>query len=148
MSKAGFKALRERVGMSQQNVADALNVNVRSVKRWEHEFYPYNAPDEAWELLEHRLDIQNQMVEYAVDVVENAIEKAGYRPSLVPITYYRDQSMYDKDGRDEGAYGIANANARATADVLERMGYDVEFRYPCEGNDSSISAARSATPSE
>lgn len=148
MSKAGFKALRERVGMSQQNVADALNVNVRSVKRWEHEAYPYNAPDEAWELLEHRLNVQHQMVEYAVDVVENATEKAGYRPSLIPITYYRDQNMYDKDGRDEGAHGIANANARATADVLERMGYEVEFRYPCEDSDSSISAARAATPSE
>lgn len=144
MTKAEFKALRERVGMSQQNVADALNVNVRSVKRWEHEAYPYDAPDKAWKLLEHRLDVQRRMVEYAVDVVE----KAGFVPSLIPITYYRDQQMYDRGGRDKGLYGIANANARATADVLERMGFEIEFRYPCEDSDSSISAARSANPLE
>lgn len=147
MSRADFKALRERVGMSQQNVADALNVNVRSVKRWEHEAYPYDAPDEAWELLEHRLDVQHRMVEYAVDVVESAAEKAGFAPALIPITYYRDQQMYDQCGLDEVAFGIANANARAIADVLERMGYEVEFRYPCEDSDSSINAARAATPS-
>lgn len=148
MSKAQFKALRERAGLTQQDVADALDVNVRSVKRWEHEAHPYDAPDEAWELLEQRLDTQRQMVEYLADVVEDAAEKAGRPPALVPITYYRDQRMYDTFGRDAGAYGIANANARATADMLERMGYEVEFRYPCEDSDSSISAARSASPSE
>ena len=34
-SKADFKALRERVGLSQQDVADAANVTRTSVKRWE-----------------------------------------------------------------------------------------------------------------
>ena len=34
-SKADFKCLRERVGLSQQDVASALGVNIRSVKRWE-----------------------------------------------------------------------------------------------------------------
>lgn len=50
----------------------------------------------------------------------------------MPITYYRDQVMYDEFGCDPGPYGQANANARAMAYELERRGISVEFRYPGE----------------
>ena len=53
----------------------------------------------------------------------------------MPITYYRDQVMYDEFGRDPGPYGQANANARAMAYELERRGIKVEFRYPTDGAD-------------
>ena len=52
---------------------------------------------------------------------------------MVVMTYFRDQDMYDEFGRDEGPYGVANANARAAAAELERLGLEVEFRYPTEG---------------
>ena len=51
----------------------------------------------------------------------------------MPITYYRDQDMYDEFGRGPGPYGQANANARAMAYELERRGIKVEFRYPSDG---------------
>jgi transcriptional regulator with XRE-family HTH domain len=148
LSKAQFKALRERVGMSQQDVADALGVSCRTVKRWEHEADRREPPADAVELLTKQLDVQRQMVEYMVGTCEHVAEEAGRMPSLVPITYYRDQAMYDKFGRDTGPFGVANANARAVAQALEALGYEVEFRYPCEDVDSSISAARSATESD
>ena len=148
MSKANFKALRERVGMSQQDVADALGVSCRTVKRWEHEADRREPPADAVELLEGRLGVQREMVEYMVGTCERVTEEAGRMPSLVPITYYRDQRMYDEFGRDSGPFGVANANARAVAQELEALGYEVEFRYPCEDVDSSISAARSATESD
>ena len=147
MSKANFKALRERVGMSQQDVADALGVSCRTVKRWERADRR-EPPADAMRLLEGQLGVQREMVEYMVGVCERVTEEQGCMPSLVPVSYYRDQSMYDEFGRDSGPFGVANANARAVAQELEALGYEVEFRYPCEDADSSISAARSATESD
>lgn len=128
-----FKATRERVGMSQQDVADALGVQVRSVKRWENDTWRYDAPEEAYELLQRRLKTQREMVDYAVSIVEEQAENLGRKPDLIPITYFRNQAMFDQYGRDKGCYSIANANARATAQALEALGYAVEFRYPTEG---------------
>lgn len=50
-------------------------------------------------------------------------------PIVMPITYYRNQAVYDECGRDAGPYGQANAASRAIASELERMGIQVEFRY-------------------
>lgn len=132
-TKAGFRALREQVGYSQQALADAMGVNVRSVKRWEHEGCPYDAPADAWELLEKRLDVQRKMAAHAVEVAEAAASELGKDAVMAPITYYRDQAMYDDHGRDEGYFGVANANARAAGDALEQRGFAVEYRYPEEG---------------
>lgn len=132
-SKGGFKALRERVGMTQQDVADALDVRVRSVKRWEHESMPeYYAPDKAYELLESALETQRAAVAQCISVAEEQEREQGSDSSVVRITYYRDQAMCDQYGRDEGCFGMVNANARAVAQALERLGYTVEFRYPTE----------------
>lgn len=60
----------------------------------------------------------------------------GEGPIVVPITYYRDQSTYDRFGRDAGPYGQANATARAIAVELERMGVQVEFHYPDDSGDT------------
>lgn len=148
MTKADFRAMREQTGYSQQALADALNVNVKTVKRWEHEADASQPPADAVGLLERQLDVQREMVEHMVGVCERVTEEQGHMPSLVPITYFRDQRMYDEFGRDGGPFGVANANARAVAQELEALGYEVEFRYPCEDADSSISAARSATESD
>ena len=129
-TKANLRALRDLVGYSQQDLAGALGVNPRSVKRWEDPDGEYWAPDAAWEVLEHALDVQRQMVDYAVAQCERVSEEAGRMPSSVPVTYFRDQRMYDEWGRDPGSYGIANANARAVWRELDAMGYPVEMRYP------------------
>ena len=132
-SKADFKCLRERVGLSQQDVASALGVNIRSVKRWEDPSFPNHAPEDAWAVLDDAMDMQCQQVSYACAVVAQQVESFGMEPVTVPITYYKDQAMYDEYGRDPGPFGQANANARAIGYELERRGIDVEYRYPCEG---------------
>lgn len=132
-TKAGFKALRERVGLSQQDVANELDVNVKTVKRWEQPQFPYDAPEDAWELLEHALDVQNKQVEYAVSVLKKQAEGFGKMPKQVTLTYYRDQAMHDEYGRESGSYGQANASARAAAAELERLGANVVFAYPGDG---------------
>lgn len=132
-TKAAFKALRESVGLSQQNVADALSVNVVSVKRWEKPTFPYNAPNDAWDYLEQVNQSQRQQVSYMLAVTAEQVESFGKDPAIVPITYYRDQKMYDEYGRDDGPYGWPNAVARKIAYELERRGIAYEFRYPTGG---------------
>lgn len=146
-TKADFRAMREQAGYSQQALADALSVNVKTIKRWEHEADASMPPTDAWELLKTALGVQKRMAVYAVSVARKQETALGVRPKAVQLTYYRDQAMYDLYGRDAGYFGVANANSRAAATALQAESYSVAFSYPCD-DDSSIKAARSATPSD
>lgn len=132
-TKAQFRAMRDRVGLSQQDVADELDVNIKTVKRWEKPDNDCLPPEDAWSLLEHALNIQRQQVDYAFAVVDDQIDQTGKPPEQVVLTYFRDQQMYDDHGRDLGRFGQANATARAVAFVLEDLGCNVVFAYPGEG---------------
>lgn len=133
-TKAAFKALREQVGLKQADLADALGVETRSVRRWESPAAEgYRAPEDAWRVLERAREAQRQQVAYALEVVRKQTSELGQSPAAVALTYYRDQEQYDACGRDKGPVGVANANARAIAEALEREGYSVEWRYPDEG---------------
>ena len=129
-TKAGLKALRERVGLSQPDLAAMLGVSVRTVKRWEHEGQPWEAPDEAWERLEVELDAQREVV---AGIMDRAAKSGA---SLAVIDYYRDQTMMDAHGGKSMPYGRANAAAVAAAELLESAGIEVEFRYPGESRES------------
>lgn len=133
-TKAQFKALREMSGLSQQNVSAALDVNIKTVKSWENPARTtYSIPDYAWDYIEKVREAQRQQVSYMLAVVAKQAEELGEEPALVPITYYRDQAMYDRWGRDEGPFGWPNAVARAVAVELDRRGIEWEFRYPADG---------------
>lgn len=135
--KADFRARREMLGLTQQDVADALNANVKTIKNWENPRQTrYRISEAAWKYLDRAADIQSQQVAYARSLVESHAGEFGETPMVVPITYYRDQSTYDRYGRDAGPYGQANATARAIAVELERMGVRVEFRYPDDADEA------------
>ena len=128
--KADFRARREMLGLTQQDVADALNANVKTIKNWENPRQTrYRISDAAWEYLDCATDIQAQQVAYARSVIEKHAEVFAESPVVVPITYYRDQAAYDECRRHAGPYGQANATSRAIARELERMGIQVEFSY-------------------
>lgn len=139
--KADFKARREQLGLTQQDVAQALTVNVKTVKNWENPRQTrYRISDAAWEYLDRAADVQAQQIAYARSVIEAQSEALAGNTVVVPITYYRDQATYDRFGREAGPFGQANANARAIASELERMGIQVEFRYPDDGAISTPSS--------
>ena len=128
MRKADFRARRETLGLSQQDVADELGVSVRTVKRWEAVGWP-DPPDDAWEYLAECEERRR----WVVDQAERAV-LGSPAEKTVTLTYYRTQDDYDENGRDAGPFGMANANARAVAESLRRMGYDVRFAYPEDRN--------------
>ena len=130
MTKADFRAMREECGLTQQDVADALDVRALTVKRWERPGFP-EPPDDAWAYLHSMRDRMVEMAEFAADKAVELRDETG--AGAIALTYFRDQRQYDASGRDEGPVGFANAVARATASRLLGEGFDVEFAYPDDG---------------
>lgn len=129
MTKADFRAMREALGLTQLDVADACGVRALTVKRWERPGFP-EPPDDAWAYLNSMRDRMVEMAELAADKAVELRDETG--AGAIALTYFRDQ-QYDASGRDEGPVGFANAVARLTASYLEVEGFDVEFRYPDDG---------------
>lgn len=130
-TKADFKALRDTLGLSQQDVADACGVRLTTVKRWERPGFP-EPPEDAWEHLGDESDRHDDMVEFSIGKVHDLVEEYG-KNFVVSLTYYRDQSQYDALGRDPGTFTFANSVAREVALRLADEGIEVEFRYPDDG---------------
>ena len=132
-TKADFRATRETIGLTQGDVAKALGVSLRTVKRWEHPDWQ-EPPEDAWEWLMDMHDRHDAAVDAMVD---RTLVVAGRGDiDVVAITYYRDQSQYDAHGRESGPYGFANSVAREVALNLNGEGIETEFRYP---DDDAIS---------
>lgn len=127
MSKADLRALREMVGLSQQQLADLVHVSRETVKRWENESYDWDAPADVWTLLYNLRDRQRQAVDAALDMADGMPNDA---PTETVISYYRSQAQYDACHPDGGLYTIANATARAIGMALELDDLPVRYEYP------------------
>lgn len=134
-SKARMRALRETVGLTQADLAAMAGVDVRTVKRWEREDNHWGPPEDVTDMLERCLAAHREAVGAAVGAAACAPPGAA-----VHVRYYRDQAMYDAHGRDGGPVGVANANARAAAEILAGMGYDVGFSYPGESAAADLAS--------
>ena len=129
LSKAQFREIRERCGISQKMLADRFSNAVMTVKRWEKPGEAEPPADvQAW--LESMLTQHVEAVEAALDAVEQMTETQGHAPSHVDLLYYRSQEHYDRYGRDKGDYAIVNARSREIAAILEAEGIEARFRYP------------------
>lgn len=129
-SKADFRALREGIGLTQQNIADVFGISVRTVKRWEHPDWG-EIPEDVWEYLEGMADLHDRMVEDMRAAMVKKYQETGV--DSLTITYFRDQQQYNENGRDEGPYGFVNAVARDIAAECSHYGLSVCFRYPDDG---------------
>lgn len=125
------KAIRERVGLSQQDVADAIGVTVLTVKKWEDP-NGYTIPDAYKVLLADALVDHQLAVKAAMDAVMTQENQHDDAPSLVRLYYYRNQADYDKYGRDAGKVSVVNARIREAYTLLQYEGYDVYLLYKSE----------------
>ena len=132
-TKADFRATRETIGLTQGDVAKALGVALRTVKRWEHPDWQ-EPPEDAWAWLLGMLERHDAAVDAMVDEAMALVREHG--PEVVSITYYREQSQYDACGREPAPYGFVNSIAREVALDLVGEGIEIEFRYP---DDDAIS---------
>lgn len=129
LSKAQFREIRERCGISQKMLADRFSNAVLTVKRWEKPGEAEPPADvQAW--LESMLTQHVEAVEAALDAVDEMTETQGHAPNHVDLLYYRSQAHYDRFGRDKGDYAIVNARSREMAAILEAQGIEARFRYP------------------
>lgn len=146
-SKAELKALRETVGLRQCDLARMLDVKERSVKRWESPAYPtYNAPQDAWDILEDALRLQQSGVESALEIVEEWHERADKEPREVTLIYWQSENDYREhhSPADGGSWRQANANSRATYAALTALGYQVRFVPSDSKGKYSIGSAMDA----
>lgn len=128
-SKAEFRAVRERVGLTQRVLADRLGNTVDMVKKWENPKY-VTPPEDAWDLLDTTLEEHRRIVNEAVRHMRALTPARGTSPERVELTYYRSQTQYDELGRDDGDYNVVNARTREIAAILERDGFSVVYRSP------------------
>lgn len=124
-NKAAFRAIRETLGIPQQDLAKRLDVKPLSVKRWESPKYPQNAPVRVWDMMCSLLEQQRETV---ADALENAGDSAE-------LPYWAcSQDFEDFADADDPAqtWTEANATARAIAQALELEGIDVTWHNAAE----------------
>ena len=128
-TKAEFRAVRERVGLTQKMLADQLGNTIDMVKKWENPKYS-NPPQDAITLLENALDSHQRIVDEAIRHVHATTSLHEGKPQGIDLLYYRSQAQYDKYGRDVGEYNVVNARTREIAVRLQQDGYPVTLHYP------------------
>lgn len=119
--KAWMRATRERVGLTQKDVADLAGVTTDMVKKWESEKY-VSPPDDVIRMLQAALDRHRRAVTEIVD------DHAG--DDRATLTYYRSQAQADQTGGIGTTVGLADARIREAAAILERDGMKIDYTYP------------------
>lgn len=131
-TKAEFRYIRERVGISHALMAKIMGCTTRSVRYWEDPTSLRYPPQDAWDMLDEALEYQDTIVEYTLKKFVSIAEAAGSMPDHVELPYWLSKAQYD-EGSTDAAYGLdgdwnmANANARVIAIRLEAVGVRVEW---------------------
>lgn len=135
--KADLKAVREAIGINQIDLANMLDVTVRTIKRWEQIGWE-EPPDYVWEQLQELVvDHERRVAELVEGTVAQAAAHAAERraagrdPWIVEIPYYKNQDHYEQfPHRKRSQHAWGNAISRRAADILRLRGYTVYFYYP------------------
>lgn len=130
--KTEFRAIRERVGITQAELARRLHVEARSVRRWENPANPWDIPQDAWDVLDAALKRQREVLDFALKKVDEIVGQHGKAPDAIRLPYWLTEGDYvmwstDADNGIDGDWHMANANNLALALRLEERGIAVEW---------------------
>lgn len=131
-TKAQFRAMRERVGMTRETMAELIGVSVRSVRYWETIDSKRFPPQDAWDVLDDALEHQRAIITFTLNKVTEIIKEMGETPEAIRLPYWLSRKQYE-EGSEDSKYGLngdwhmANANAQTIAIILETQGIDVEW---------------------
>lgn len=123
-SKAWMRATRERIGMTQHDVAVLANLTVDMVKKYESEKYRIQPSERMREMLEHYLAEHRRAV---VAIVER--HRGEERATL---SFSRVSDLPDWIKAEASAKRHAAA-VREAAVLLEAAGVAVDYTYMPEG---------------
>lgn len=124
-TKIQFKALRESLGLTSEDVANAVGLKAGSTRQWELVGRPESRPSQAgWDFLEKKLTEQQEVVTRAAD----SLSKSEAPAPVLYLPYFRNQGDYEESGH-EGSHSVHNANMRAIAAHCRAAGLckDIQF---------------------
>lgn len=134
-TKAQFRAYRESLGLSQHDIAEALGVQERSVRRWEQPGC-YAPPEASWGWLDDMRKLHDTMVGGSMDTVRELAQQAGKNPGAVSMFYWRSQEECDLHARERAPYGFLNAVTREVARLLEADGLEARLQFREEADEA------------
>ena len=126
---AEFQAMRKRVGVSCSDLAHALGIEVRTVRRYESPSSPAVPFDQAWDMLDGMMKRRAQAIDAAIDELERQERERGV--ASVSLTIWpSDAAWSEAHPGERGSARFANSINCALADVAEALGYTVEWVWP------------------
>lgn len=131
--KQEFRAIRERVGITQALLARTMGVSQRSVRYWEDPTSPRNPPEHAWHILDDALREQQRGIAFALHKYDAIVrDMDDVEPSVVELPYWLSEGDYLEHSTDAalgvaGDWRMANANNLALALRLEERGAIVHW---------------------
>lgn len=145
-SGAEFRAIREKLGWSQRELANELGEDHSTVKKWEN---PSTVPL-GWKIKPYVWDwIDKRVVEFEDEVnrrIDQAHEYFEYTGAdHITILYRRTGMFHSMKVRTRGhkhacPVGVANSVARTVGDYLMSEGYVVRFDWPEDERDTRFFA--------
>ena len=134
---ADFRAMRERIGWSQNEVGTAIGVDPNTVKKWENPLAGWDVRPYGWAWIDRMHDAYYREVDALIDAAIAEVEARGIEPGgTVAISYYRNGSTA-KYGvartRHGEPAGAADAVSRAVGEYFENEGYRVRYVWAEEG---------------
>lgn len=131
MTPTTFKSLREGLGLTSAEVAQHLDVDVRTAQRWEST-HPPSLDAVRWiqVLVEKFSDTKEMTLEKFYEMVATQ-----GNPDVVPLVRYQSRESYVRVHGDEGfPYAVHNALISTLAVEIASQGFDVEVTYAPQEN--------------
>ena len=121
---AHFRALRTVLGISRRDLADLLDVHIRSARAWD---YTTTAPDAAWAILDRQAAWVTDTLNSVEDGLDLSEAESGPAEGVDLTTYVNDASA-QRAGIDMPA-AWHSAGIGLLSLLLGADGYDVHVGY-------------------